>query len=56
MSFDRKMEEWDVLAKWYVDNKLACENVRWMIQIPRLYSAYKKSGQIKSFQDMIDSR
>ncbi len=55
MSFDRKMEEWDVLAKWYVDNKLACENVRWMIQIPRLYAVYKANGLINNFQEMIDN-
>ena len=32
----RSMDEWDKLAEWAVDNELYCENVRWLIQVPRL--------------------
>jgi AMP deaminase len=49
------MEEWDLLADWFVENKLVCENVRWMIQIPRLYAVYKANGLIKNFQEIIDN-
>jgi adenosine deaminase len=52
---NRKMNEWDNLAVWVVDNKLSCSNARWMIQIPRLFSVYKANGMIQSFQQMIDS-
>jgi hypothetical protein len=30
-------------------------NVRWMIQIPRLFAEYKKAGLLTNFQQMIDS-
>jgi adenosine deaminase len=51
----RKPDEWDKLAAWVVDHRLASPNVRWMVQIPRLYAAYKSVGDIKCFSDMIDS-
>jgi hypothetical protein len=31
-------------------------NVRWMIQIPRLFAEYKKAGLLSNFQQMIDSQ
>ena len=34
--YGRSMDEWDKLAEWAVDNDLYCENVRWLIQVPRL--------------------
>ncbi|TDL22174.1 AMP deaminase [Rickenella mellea] len=45
--------EWDKLAKWIVHNKLFSHNVRWMIQIPRLYDVYKQNGTINNFEDII---
>ena len=51
-----KMSEWSDLASWVFDNRLASTNVRWMIQIPRIYNVYKKIGLVESFQDVIDRR
>jgi AMP deaminase len=34
--YGRSRDEWDKLAKWAVDNKIYSDNVRWLIQIPRL--------------------
>jgi AMP deaminase len=42
--YGRKYSEWDTLAAWIVDNKLFSTNCRWLIQIPRLYDAYKETG------------
>ena len=39
----RKWDEWDKLASWFFEHKLAHENVRWLIQIPRLYHIYRYS-------------
>ena len=49
------MEEWDKLAKWIVRNKLFSDNVRWLIQFPRLYDLYKKAGTVQSFEELIKS-
>jgi len=34
--YGRSMDEWDDLATWAVDNAVYSDNVRWLIQIPRL--------------------
>jgi adenosine deaminase len=54
--YGAKPNEWDALAAWVVDHKLFSANVRWMIQVPRLYSIYKASGQIKNFAEMLHSQ
>ena len=51
--YGRELSEWTKLAAWYHDNRLASCNVRWMIQVPRLYSVYKELKLVGSFQDMI---
>lgn len=52
--YGRKHSEWDKLARWFYVNRLVSPHVRWMVQIPRLYFLYKKSGEIENFQEMID--
>lgn len=51
--YGRSEDEWDKLAAWVVDNKLFTHNVRWLIQIPRLYDVYKSSNLINSFDEVI---
>ncbi|CAI4035446.1 hypothetical protein SMKI_13G0940 [Saccharomyces mikatae IFO 1815] len=50
--YGRSLDEWDKLASWVIDNKVISHNVRWLIQIPRLYDIYKKTGIVQSFQDI----
>jgi AMP deaminase len=49
------VDEWDKLASWVVDNKLFSHNVRWLIQIPRLYNVYKSTCVVTTFNDLIKS-
>ncbi len=51
--YGRAIDEWDKLAAWVVDNKLVSHNVRWLIQIPRLYSAYKADGRMNNFEQVL---
>ena len=37
--------EWDTLADWVGNHRLFHYNVRWMIQIPRLYAVYRAMGK-----------
>lgn len=53
--YGRKYSEWDKLARWFYVNRLVSPHVRWMIQIPRLFFIYKKSGEVDNFQQMIDN-
>lgn len=51
--YGRSMDEWDKLAAWVVDNKLFSHNLRWLIQIPRLYDVYKASGTMETYEQII---
>lgn len=48
--YGRAPDEWAKLATWAVDHKIYSDNVRWLIQVPRLYSVYRKLGTVESFQ------
>lgn len=34
--YGRSRDEWDKLAKWAVSHKVHSNNVRWLVQVPRL--------------------
>ncbi|KAF2831548.1 AMP deaminase [Ophiobolus disseminans] len=51
--YGRDIEEWDKLAAWVIDNKLFSPNVRWLIQVPRLFDVYKATGLMENFQQVI---
>ncbi|KAH9889782.1 AMP deaminase [Cubamyces lactineus] len=51
--YGRQRDEWDKLARWIVNNKLYSHNVRWLIQVPRLYDVYKQNGSINTFEDIV---
>lgn len=53
--YGRSLDEWDKLAAWIVDNKLFSPNVRWLIQVPRLYEVYKGNGTVDTFQDLLSN-
>jgi AMP deaminase len=51
--YGRDPDEWDKLAAWVVDNKLFSPNVRWLVQVPRLYDVYKASGLMDNFEQVV---
>ena len=51
--YGRSVDEWDKLAAWVVDNKLFSHNVRWLVQVPRLFDVYKSSGLMDNFEQVI---
>ncbi|KAF2467445.1 AMP deaminase [Lindgomyces ingoldianus] len=51
--YGRELEEWDKLAAWVVDNKLFSPNVRWLVQIPRLFDVYKATGLMENFDQVL---
>ncbi|XP_052254330.1 AMP deaminase 2-like isoform X2 [Dreissena polymorpha] len=53
--YGKSMDEWDKLAKWAIDWKVYSDNVRWLIQIPRLYDVYKANNLVQSFQDILEN-
>lgn len=51
--YGRLEDEWSKLALWIVDNRLFSHNVRWVVQVPRLYDLYKKNGNVHNFQQIL---
>lgn len=51
--YGRDIGEWDKLASWVVDNKLFSPNVRWLIQVPRLFDVYKSTGLMDNFEQVV---
>lgn len=51
--YGRALDEWDKLAAWVIDNKLFSHNVRWLIQIPRLFHVYRAEGRIENFEQVV---
>merc|ERR1719435_577472 len=40
--YGRSLDEWDKLAEWAIQNDVYSDNVRWLIQVPRLFDIYKR--------------
>ncbi|KAK4883962.1 hypothetical protein RN001_000233 [Aquatica leii] len=53
--YGKNKQEWDKLAKWAIDSDLYSDNVRWLIQIPRLYDIFKLNGLMQNFQQLLDN-
>ncbi|KAJ3200950.1 AMP deaminase [Entophlyctis luteolus] len=53
--YGRDKKEWDKLAAWVVDHKLFSENVRWLVQVPRLYNVYKSQNILQNFQQLLQT-
>ncbi|EMR11649.1 AMP deaminase [Pneumocystis murina B123] len=51
--FGISLDEWDKLAEWVIDNNLFSPNVRWIIQVPRIYNVFKKIGTLNNMEEHI---
>jgi len=53
--YGRSLDEWDKLAEWAIQNDVYSDNVRWLIQVPRLFDIYKSNKNVDNFQDIIQN-
>ncbi|CAB4035835.1 AMP deaminase 2 isoform X2, partial [Paramuricea clavata] len=53
--YGRSKDEWNKLAKWAIDNDVYSNNLRWLIQIPRLYDIYRSKNLVKNFQEILEN-
>ncbi|XP_049878123.1 AMP deaminase 2-like isoform X4 [Pectinophora gossypiella] len=47
--------EWANLAKWAIQYNVYSDNVRWLIQIPRLYDIFKSNKVMNNFQEFLSN-
>lgn len=53
--YGKSDDEWLKLAKWGLDHNVYSDNIRWLIQVPRLYDIFKSNKLLTSFQSIIDN-
>ncbi|XP_071399654.1 AMP deaminase 2 isoform X1 [Centroberyx affinis] len=53
--YGRCRDEWDKLAKWAVKHRVYSDNVRWLVQVPRLFDVYHTKKQLSNFQQMLEN-
>lgn len=46
-------KRWSIIANWICKHNICSCNVRWIIQIPRIYATLYASGSLTSFHDML---
>ncbi|CAK9290073.1 unnamed protein product [Gordionus sp. m RMFG-2023] len=49
------MNEWDKLAHWAVNFAVYSENVRFLIQVPRLYDIYRTKNLVSNFEQILNN-
>ncbi|XP_037025853.1 AMP deaminase 2 isoform X3 [Bradysia coprophila] len=53
--YGKSRDEWTKLAKWAIEGNVYSDNIRWLIQIPRLYDIFKTNRIMESFQETLDN-
>uniref|UniRef100_A0A1B6MLD3 AMP deaminase n=1 Tax=Graphocephala atropunctata TaxID=36148 RepID=A0A1B6MLD3_9HEMI len=53
--YGKSADEWDKLAKWATTNNVYSDNVRWLIQIPRLYDIFRTNQLMSNFQELLNN-
>ncbi|CAG06825.1 unnamed protein product, partial [Tetraodon nigroviridis] len=53
--YGRSRDEWDKLAQWAVGHSVYSDNVRWLVQVPRLFDVYRTKKQLANFQEMLEN-
>ncbi|XP_031143277.1 AMP deaminase 2 isoform X5 [Sander lucioperca] len=53
--YGRCRDEWDKLAQWALRHRVYSDNVRWLIQVPRLFDVYHTKKQLANFQEMLEN-
>uniref|UniRef100_A0A2H8TGI5 AMP deaminase n=1 Tax=Melanaphis sacchari TaxID=742174 RepID=A0A2H8TGI5_9HEMI len=53
--YGKSSDDWDKLAKWAISNNVYSDNVRWLVQIPRLFDIFKSNNILDNFQQWLDN-
>ncbi|XP_014847407.1 PREDICTED: AMP deaminase 3-like isoform X1 [Poecilia mexicana] len=53
--YGRSPSEWENLATWFIQQKVHSPNMRWMIQVPRIYDIFKSKKLVPNFAKMLEN-
>ncbi|NWT60715.1 AMPD1 deaminase, partial [Erythrocercus mccallii] len=52
--YGRSPEEWAKLAKWFNTHRVYSPNMKWMIQVPRIYDVFRSKNFLPHFGKMLE--
>ncbi|KAG8450852.1 hypothetical protein GDO86_003208 [Hymenochirus boettgeri] len=53
--YGRSPDEWANLAKWFNNHRVYCPNMKWMIQVPRIYDIFRAKNFVPNFGKMLEN-
>nr|UAW06711.1 deaminase [Kerria lacca] len=53
--YGKTRDEWDKLAIWATTYNVCSPNMRWLVQIPRLFDIYKSNKILNNFQEFLNN-
>ncbi|XP_049863703.1 AMP deaminase 2 isoform X4 [Schistocerca gregaria] len=53
--YGKSADEWDKLAIWAINGNVYSDNIRWLIQIPRLFDIFKSNKLMDNFQEILNN-
>ncbi|TNN00123.1 hypothetical protein fugu_011369 [Takifugu bimaculatus] len=53
--YGRSTSEWENLANWFIQHRVHSPNMRWMIQIPRIYDIFRSKKLIPNFAKILEN-
>ncbi|XP_044213578.1 AMP deaminase 3b isoform X1 [Thunnus albacares] len=53
--YGRCTSEWESLATWFIQHKVHSPNMRWMIQVPRIYDIFRSKKLVPNFAKMLEN-
>ncbi|XP_034031741.1 AMP deaminase 3b isoform X2 [Thalassophryne amazonica] len=53
--YGRSPSEWESLATWFIEQQVHSPNMRWIIQIPRIYDIFKLKKILPNFDKMLEN-
>uniref|UniRef100_A0A8B9JCK4 AMP deaminase n=1 Tax=Astyanax mexicanus TaxID=7994 RepID=A0A8B9JCK4_ASTMX len=53
--YGRCPEEWESLSHWFIQHKVHSPNMRWVIQVPRIYDIFKSRKLVPNFAKMLEN-
>ncbi|XP_023680290.2 AMP deaminase 3-like isoform X2 [Paramormyrops kingsleyae] len=53
--YGRSPSEWQSLSRWFIQQKMYSPNMRWIIQVPRIYDIFRVKNLIPNFAKMLEN-
>uniref|UniRef100_A0A665WQ66 AMP deaminase n=1 Tax=Echeneis naucrates TaxID=173247 RepID=A0A665WQ66_ECHNA len=53
--YGRSPTEWESLSTWFIQHKVHSSNMRWMIQIPRIYDIFRSKKLVPNFAKILEN-